>query len=575
MALDLIIRNGTVVDGTGAPGYRADVGLVADRIVAIGDLSAEAAAESIDAAGHVVSPGFIDGHTHMDAQVFWDPLGTCSSWHGVTTVLMGNCGFTLAPCAERDRAFVIRNLERAEDISRDAMEAGITWSWETFPQFLDTLERLPKGINYGAYIGHSALRTYAMRERAFTDEASQADLDVMKREVRSALKAGAWGLTTSRSKAHRTPDNSPVASRLADWSEVEQLVGVLGEERRGVFEIAAESSTNDREVMGEWMARLKALALNSGVPVTFGIGSQKEFPDVWRTYLGIAEETAREGGQMLVQTSGRPLNTVLSFQTTTPFDRSPAWAELRAKPRDEQIRILRDPAQRESLVRAAHALVVQPEDVAGPEARQADYDAIFVVDKPYPPYRSVAQVSQETGRDPVDVMIDLALETDFQQFFFQVFASGDEAHVAEMITHPHSVVTFSDSGAHVSQLIDASIQTNLLGYWVRQRRIMSLEQAIKRMTADLADFWGLQDRGRVTKGAIADLVVFDPETIGPTMPEVVQDLPAGATRLIQKAHGILLSIVGGRVLMRKNEKTGVLDHAGGFPGRLLRCEART
>ena len=237
MQYDLLIKNGTVVDGSGLPRFRADVAIAEGKIAAIGKIR-EGAREIIDAEGHVVSPGFVDGHTHMDAQVFWDPLGTCSCWHGITSVVMGNCGFSLAPCSEEDKLLVMRNLERAEDISPEAMEAGIKWSWTTYPEYLDAVERLPKGINYSAYIGHSALRTYVMGERAFTEEATPDDLEAMKREVRSAIQVGAAGFTTSRTRNHQTPDGQPVASRLATWDEVRQLVGVLGELNAGVFEIA-------------------------------------------------------------------------------------------------------------------------------------------------------------------------------------------------------------------------------------------------------------------------------------------------------------------------------------------------
>ena len=233
MAYDLIVRNGTVLDGSGLPRYRADVGVRHGRIAAIGRLR-EPAREVIDAEGHVVAPGFVDGHTHMDAQVFWDPLGTCSCWHGVTSVVMGNCGFTLAPCGPRDRHLVMRNLERAEDISAAAMDAGIEWTWTTFPEFLDRLATLPKGINYAAYVGHSALRTYAMGERAFEQAAGEDDLRAMERELRDALRAGAMGFTTSRSPSHETMDRRPVASRLAAWDEVRRLVGVMGEMNAGI-----------------------------------------------------------------------------------------------------------------------------------------------------------------------------------------------------------------------------------------------------------------------------------------------------------------------------------------------------
>ena len=277
MSYDLIIRDGTVVDGSGLPRYQADVAINEGRIVEIGKINGSAK-ETIDADGHIVAPGFIDGHTHMDAQIFWDALGTCSCWHGVTTVVMGNCGFSLAPCAEKDKVLVMRNLERAEDISPKAMEAGIKWSWETFPQYLDAVERSPKGINYTAYMGHSALRTYVMGERAFSDEATSEDLAAMKRELRTAIKAGAAGFSTSRTRNHETPDAEPVASRLANWNEVRELVGVMGDLGAGVFEIAQEDIERDPERMRDFLGRLQRLALDTRVPTTFGVVSMRKAP---------------------------------------------------------------------------------------------------------------------------------------------------------------------------------------------------------------------------------------------------------------------------------------------------------
>src|SRR5262245_45856304 len=315
MSYDLVIKNGTVVDGTGLPRYRADVGVRHGRIVTIGRIR-ERAREVLDAEGQVVAPGFVDGHTHMDAQVFWDPLGTSSCYHGITTAVMGNCGFTLAPCAAADKHLVIRNLQRAEDIPPEAMEAGIDWRWTTFPEFLDTLEALPKGINYAGYIGHSALRTYVMGERAFEQPAGEADLRAMERELRDAIRAGAVGFTTSRSPSHETPDGRPVASRLASWNEVRRLVGVMGEMNAGIFELAGERSGGDPEKLRDYPVRLRDLAVESGRPITWGLFSRREEPDAWRTYLALLEETAARGGRMFAQVHSRALTIVLSFKTT-------------------------------------------------------------------------------------------------------------------------------------------------------------------------------------------------------------------------------------------------------------------
>ena len=275
MPYDLVIKNGTVIDGSGLPRYRADVAVRHGRIAAIGRIS-ERAREVIDADGQVVTPGFVDGHTHMDAQVFWDPLGTCSCWHGVTTVVMGNCGFTLAPCGKADRHLVVRNLERAEDIAAEAMDAGIEWTWTTFPEFLDRVESLPKGINYAGYIGHSALRTYVMGERAFDKPAGEDDLRAMERELRDAIRAGAIGFTTSRSPSHETPDRRPVASRLATWDEVRRLVGVMGDMNAGIFEIAGERFGDDRQAVRDYHVRLRDLAVETGRPITWGLFSRRD-----------------------------------------------------------------------------------------------------------------------------------------------------------------------------------------------------------------------------------------------------------------------------------------------------------
>ena len=563
MSFDLVIKNGWVVDGSGQPRYRGDVGVTGGRITAIGRIR-ESAREVIDADGRVVSPGFVDGHTHMDAQIFWDPLGTCSCWHGITSVVMGNCGFTLAPCAKEDRHLVIRNLERAEDIAAEAMEAGIDWRWTTFPQFLDTLESLPKGINYSSYLGHSALRTYVMGERAFEKPATEDDLAAMERELREAIQAGAMGFTTSRSPSHETPDRRPVASRVATWDEVRRLVGAMGEMNAGIFEIASEGVDRAAGDPGlrDYQRRLRDLAVETGRPVTYGLFTRREAPDVWRTYLDLLEDTAAAGGRMFAQVHSRALSAVLSFKTQLPFDRLPVWKELRALPLEEQKRRLRDPELRGKLVAAARER--DERKAIGTEARPAQYEWLLVMDTPEGPHRSVAEVARQRGCDPVEAMIDLALERDMEVFFLQPIANEDHDAALELIKHPRTVVTFSDSGAHVSQLMDASLQTHLLSYWVRAKQALTLEEAVRMLSFDTATQWGFTDRGLIREGFAADLLVFDPDTVGAEMPEVVNDLPAGARRLIQRARGISATVVNGETVLRDGKHTGAL------PGRLLR-----
>jgi N-acyl-D-amino-acid deacylase len=567
MSYDLVIKNGTVVDGTGLPRYRADVGVRHGRIVTIGRIR-ERAREVIDAEGQVVAPGFIDGHTHMDAQIFWDPLGTSSCWHGITSVVMGNCGFTLAPCAKENKHLVVRNLQRAEDIPPAAMEAGIEWRWTTYPEFLDCLEALPKGINYAGYVGHSAVRTYVMGERAFEPAApTEDDLKAMEREVRDAIRAGAMGFTTSRSPAHETPEGRYVASRMATWDEVRRLVGVMGELNAGLFEIAGEGvdrAPNDPGLR-DYHVRLRDLAVESGRPVTFGVFSRRDVPDVWREYLALLDETAAAGGRMFAQVHSRSLSALLSFKTQTPFDHLPVWKDLRALPLAEQRRQLNDPEMRRRLIAASGER--DGRRPLGTEAKLADYDRLLVFDTVEGPHRTVADVARERGQHPAETMIDLALARDLDFFFLQPVANEDQDYALELMRHPRAVVTFSDSGAHVSQLMDSSLQTHLLYHWVRRKQAFTLEQAVRMLTLVPATLWGFADRGLVREGMAADFVVFDPETIAAEMPEVVDDLPGGARRLVQRTRGIAATVVNGEVLLRDGKHTGAL------PGRLLRGPA--
>jgi len=564
MAYDLVIKNGVVIDGSGLPRYRADVGVKNGRIASIGRIR-EQAKEVLDAEGHIVAPGIVDGHTHMDAQIFWDPLGTCSSWHGVTTVVMGNCGFTLAPCAEKDKALVVRNLERAEDISAEAMNAGITWKWTTFREWLDVLDGLPKGINYSGYLGHSALRTYVMGERAFEQEANADDMRAMEAELRDAIQAGAIGFTTSRSISHETPDRRPVASRVASWEEVRRLVNVMGDLNAGIFELAGENTDRAlgfEEARADYHRRLKALAVESGRPITFGLFSRKDAPGVYKDYVKLLDDTAAAGGRMFAQVHSRALSAILSFKTQTPFDKLPVWSEIRKLPLAEQKAKFKDPAIRAKLVEAAQVKVENR--ARGTEARPGMVDQLYVMDKVHGPHKSVTEMAKERGVGPVELMMDLAVERDMNVFFFHPIANEDQDIALELMKLPRAVVTFSDSGAHVSQLMDSSLQTHLLAHWVREKQAFTLEEAVRMLTLVPATHWGFHDRGLLREGLAADVMIFDPNTIAAEMPEVVHDLPAGAKRLIQKTRGIKATVVNGQVLLNEN------THTGALPGKLLR-----
>ena len=562
MTYDLLIKNGTVVDGSGNPGFRADVAVSSGKIAAIGRIN-ERAKQTIDAEGHIVSPGFVDGHTHMDAQIFWDPIGSCSSYHGVTSVVMGNCGFTLAPCKQEDADMVFRNLERAEDLSREAMLEGIDWRWETFPEFLDVIDELPKGINYAGYIGHSALRTYVMGERAFSEAAGEDDVRHMQQLVKQAMHAGAIGFSTSRTFNHLTADDRPVASRLAEWDEVRAIVNAVGETGKGLFEIAGEAPGRDPARVAEYHGRLRDLAVESGVPQTWGMFSVRAAPDLWRPYFDLLDETAAAGGRMFAQVHSRALSSLLSFESNTPFDTWEYWSDFRQLPLAEQAAKMRNPEIKAKLIEVASREYTGPR-VVGAEARPPEWDYIYPMDDMVYDKPSMAELAQAKGVHPVELMIDMALERDLKMFFRQPIANEDQSQVLDMMKHPRSVITFSDSGAHVSQIMDSSLQTHLLSYWVREKQAMTLEEAVKQITYNTATMWGLHDRGLVREGMAADLLVFDADTIGARMPDVVHDLPAGAKRLKQTADGILNTVVNGEILLTNNE------HSGAVPGRLLR-----
>jgi N-acyl-D-aspartate/D-glutamate deacylase len=564
---DLVIRNGTVVDGTGLPKYRADVGLQGDRIAAIGRI-AERGKEEIDATGQVVSPGFIDGHTHMDAQVFWDPLGSCSCWHGVTTVVMGNCGFTLAPGSPEQRDMILSNIVRAEDISPAAIGAAVEWNWTSFREYMNVVDQQPKAINYAANIGHSALRTHVMGERAFEQHATADDIGAMEHELLDAMDAGAIGLTSSRSTAHRLPepDNRYVASYHASWDEMAHLVCLMGKTGRGIFEYSRErdSRSPDPKVRKAANDRLLELAVKSGVPITFGLpGGSNGTQDA----LKLLDTAAEAGGRMFGQTHTRGISHVLSFKGRLQFDDFPEWARIRALPFEEQRKAFSDPGERKRLVEATKNGVYR---TGGGEPRKPQYENMYVMRSAVSRNPSVAELAAQRNADPVEVMMDLALESNFNQLFMQfdmATVPKSEEEALATLRHPRTVMTFSDSGAHVSLIMDSSIHTHLLAYWMRERNAFSLEQAVKMITLTPAMNWGFVDRGLLRQGCIADINIFDPATIAPQIPTIEYDLPTGARRLKQKSSGIMATILAGKVSFRNGEHTGALT------GKLLRSTA--
>lgn len=559
MALDLLVRGGTIVDGSGAARFSGDVGIRDGRIVEVGRI-AEPARRTIDADGLIVSPGFIDGHTHMDAQVAWDPLGSCSCWHGVTSVVMGNCGFALAPCKLEDRDWYARCLSAVEDIPTEAMAAGIDWTWESFPEYFATVERLPKAINYGMYIGHSALRMYVMGKRALSETATEDDMGRMATAVKEALKAGAMGFSSSRASTHITPDGTPVASRIAEWEEIDRILAAMAELDSGIFQVGPDIGSGQRH--RAFLDRLRKVALQFKRPIMFGVLAtrQGEDPTGWAYQTRYIDDTVAAGGRMYGQGTTRSINAIFSLKSYLPFDVLPAWQPIRALPLDEQKKRLRDPAVRRALVEAESRMkprdnVVQGGGAATTDPRKPDYDNLYAmkgVDWDDP---TVAQLSKARGQHPVEVMIDLSLANE-NQVYIQPIVNERPEDVLGILKHPRTLATFSDSGAHVAQEMGSSLQTHLLSYWVRKRGAFTLEEAVKKITHDNAVAWELNDRGLVRQGYKADLVLFEADGIRPQLPTVERDLPGGARRLVQKAEGIRATLVNGAVAFENGEATG-------------------
>ncbi len=563
MSLDTVIRGGTVVDGSGKPRFTGDVGIKDGRIVEIGKVTTQAK-RTIDADGLIVSPGFIDGHTHMDAQIAWDPIGSCSCWHGVTSVVMSNCGFALAPCKPADREWYARCLSAVEDIPSDAMAAGIDWTWETFPEYLANVERLPKAINYGMYIGHSALRMYVMGKRALSEKAADRDTVAMTRLVQEALKAGALGFSSSRASTHVTPDDTPVASRIAEWEEIERIVAGMAELGAGIFQIGPDISSGARNDV--FLAQMRRMAVAYKRPIMFGVLATKQGdkPNSWSHQTKFIDDTVAAGGPMFGQGTTRSINAIFSLKSYLPFDVLPAWRPIRALPFAEQKKRLADPAVRRELV-AAEARM-KPRDntfqgggAATTDPRKPDYTNLFAmkgVDWDDP---TIDQLAKARGQHPVEVMIDLSL-ADENQVYVQPLVNETPDDVLGILKHPRTLATFSDSGAHVCQEMGSSLQTHFLSYWVRKRGAFTMEEAVKKLTHDNAMAWEMNDRGLLREGYQADIVLFDEAGIRPRLPTVETDLPGGARRLVQKAEGIHATLVNGAVAFEDGEATG--DYAG-------------
>jgi N-acyl-D-amino-acid deacylase len=557
MAYDLRIAGGTLIDGTGAPPRLGDVGIRDGRLVALGDV-AGSAREEIDARGLAVAPGFIDLHTHYDAQILWDPSLGISPWHGVTTVVMGNCGFGVAPTRPEHRDLVLRTLEKVEGMSLACLRAGCgeSWPFETFPEYLDVIERRGSLVNVTALLGHTPLRLYVMGEAAVERAASDQEIASMRGIVRDAIEAGALGFATSKSPTHVGYRGRPVPSRAAELREIQALAGALGEAGRGVIQATVGS--------GFFIDELAALSRETGRPVTWtALLAGLLGPGSHRGFLEWSERALASGARVIPQVSCRPLNFEFDLAEPFPFESMPAFQPVSAADHAGKLRLYADPGFR------ATARAAFESGRGGPLG--LCWDRIVVTQAPGDPAaseRPLVDVARERGRDPLDCLFDLALATDLGARFRLAIMNFDEDEVAELLTHPDTVLGLSDAGAHASQLCDACFSTHLLGHWVRERGTLTLAEAVRMLTSRPAEVMGITDRGRLAVGLAADVVVFDPARVRAGALRRVHDLPAGAERLVADADGIEAVVVNGTVVRRAGgDRLGPSDS---LPGRLLR-----
>jgi N-acyl-D-amino-acid deacylase len=551
---EIVLRGGTVIDGTGAPGRRADVAVSGGRIVAVGErLRGD---RELDAAGQVVAPGFIDIHTHYDAQVFWDPGLTPSSFHGVTTVVAGNCGFSIAPIRPDGVGIVARTLQHVEDMSFDTLAAGVPWTeFETFSQYLDAVERGGVALNFGCYVGHTAVRLYVMGEEAYERPATTSELQQMQGIVADAMAGGAIGFATSASPTHNGDKGRPVPSRVADLDELRMLLEPLRGASRGVVAMLPGGVISNAEVFD--------LQRAVGRPFTWtALLTVKGFPYHEKV---IAEHEAawEDGAEVWPQVSCRPLVFQMNLAEPFTLNMRPSFAALMGVSRDQRIAAYRDPSWRAKVW----------EELAGRRGfLPMNWPALSVAESPTRPDlidRSVADLADERNCTPLDVLLDVSLEDDLRTRFWSVLANDDPEGIAWLLPRDHVLLGLADSGAHVSQLCDACFATDLLGGWVREREVMSLERAVHKLTAEPAAVYGMSDRGVIEVGRAADLVVFDADTVAPGPLRRVRDFPADGERLTADAPvGVTHTLVNG-VPIRID---GEMSHEGlaSRPGKVMR-----
>ena len=567
---DVVLRGGTIVDGSGTTPFTGDVAVDGGRITVVGRVDADGG-EEIDATGLTVTPGFVDIHTHYDGQVTWDPTLSPTSWHGVTTLVIGNCGVGFAPVAPAKREWLIGLMEGVEDIPGTALHDGIRWEWETFPEYLDALATKPKALDVAALAPHGAIRAYVMGERGAKNEpATPDDLDRMAAIVREAVDAGAVGVSTSRTILHKAVDGEPVPGTFAAEDELFALGHALADVGRGVFELAPagiqgeDLSAPDREVA--WM---RTLAAETGRPITYGFVQHDVVPDDWKRLLDAASRAHDDGIPLHPQVAGRPIGMMLGLQGFHPFRTRSTYLAIADLPLDERVARMRDPQTRT-------AILSEDDLVALPSYIGMGLDRIFELGDP-PDYEpapetSIAALATARAIDPYALLYDLLLEDDGRALLNRPLLGYSDFTldpVREMLLHPATVLGIGDGGAHVSVICDASTPTSMLVHWVRDRTrgaTLPIEMVVNKMTANNAALYGLDDRGTIAPGMRADLNVIDLPRLQLRPPEFRHDLPGAAPRLVQEAVGYVATIVSGTVTRRNDADTGAR------PGTLVRSK---
>ena len=563
---DLTIRNGLLVDGTGAPARPADVVVDGDRIVEVTEPGQGSAGHrEIDADGRLVTPGFVDIHTHYDGQATWDPEMTPSGWHGVTTVVMGNCGVGFAPADPARRDWLIQLMEGVEDIPGTALAEGMSWNWESFPEYLDELDSMPRVMDVAAQIPHGAVRGYVMGERGAANEpASAEDIALMSKLVEEGLRAGAVGFTTTRTVLHRAKDGELAAGTTAEVEELLGLGDALGAAGTGVFGVASDMIDPTPEF--EWMIEISR---RTGRPVTFGCLQNDVRPEQWRELLDRAADANAAGARIVPQVAGRPACLLFGFESSVhPFITHRAYREIAHLPLVERVAQLRTPERREAILSEEvtrsgfGAYLLSSFQKLFPLGDPPDYEPA--------PERSVAAIAAREGRRPEEVTYDLMLGRDGTELlYFPMlgYSHGDFEAMREMLDRDDTVLGLGDGGAHCGILCDASLPTYMLTHWSRDRdrgARFTLEQVVAMQTSRTAALYGFDDRGVVAPGLRADLNVIDLDGLRLSPPEMVHDLPAGGRRLIQRATGFAATICAGEPVRLDDQSTG------SRPGRLVR-----